>query len=589
MTTTPTVTDAKVWSPDSLLHAAQEWEQAAGDVQTHVDGVIRGVDSTQDFWTGSAADAMRAAAPTVTSAGVRVAESLLEASIVARDGATRIGDARSVVMTLVEEAYRMRCTVADDGTVAPPATPPDDVVGDANGNLEVARWFMDAFAAGQSAEITAALKVLADTDADVAAQLDHAFAAPAAKTRPAGAAEWTVAPADIVAGWPVLSQDRIASQIAGLTPDQRQQLVSEFPQQVGNTDGIPWAMRIAANRLNIANAVVEQQKLLGVSDNDKLLAVIRRTFPGWAPGTSPPYSAPGRLWLSMNTDPEKRRLALASYDDEVNGHIDFYTGLLGQVPDASGQSATPIDRQVVAFDPARSSYIELTGNLNSANHIGVFVPGVNTTILGSSSNLDTTRRIVEAGRGDIAMLTYVGGPFPDADPWTQYPNAADPHYATDMAPRLVAFSEDVNRVADSMGRDVSVTFVGHSYGGSVLGTAEAQGLTADRTLYVAAAGAGVGVNDPDDWHNGNPGVVRYAMTAPGDWIETVQGIGFGLGPHGADVDEMSGVIRLETGDYADGRPLQGWNAHSDIVNEPSDAWDNMLAVIAGTEVTVDEP
>ena len=114
-----------------------------------------------------------------------------------------------------------------------------------------------------------------------------------------------------------------------------------------------------------------------------------------------------------------------------------------------------------------------------------------------------------------------------------------------MAPRLVAFSEDVDRTVDATGRPIAVTYIGHSYGGSIVGTAEALGLTADRTLYVAAAGAGVGVDDPGDWHNRNPDVLRFSMTAPGDFIEAVQGIPGG--PHGADPDEMNGVIRLATG------------------------------------------
>ena len=93
-----------------------------------------------------------------------------------------------------------------------------------------------------------------------------------------------------------------------------------------------------------------------------------------------------------------------------------------------------------------------------------------------------------------------------------------------MAPRLVAFSEDVDRTVDATGRDIPVTYIGHSYGGSIMGTAEVFGLTADRTLYLAAAGAGVGVDDPSDWHNRNPDVLRFSMTAPGDLIEAVQGI-----------------------------------------------------------------
>ena len=54
------------------------------------------------------------------------------------------------------------------------------------------------------------------------------------------------------------------------------------------------------------------------------------------------------------------------------------------------------------------------------------------------------------------------------------------------------------------------------------------------------------------------------------------------GPHGADPDEMPGVIRLATGHYDDGRLMAGWEAHADVINwAPSDAWRNVLAVITG--------
>ncbi len=153
-----------------------------------------------------------------------------------------------------------------------------------------------------------------------------------------------------------------------------------------------------------------------------------------------------------------------------------------------------------------------------------------------------------------------------------------------MAPRLVAFSEDVDRTLDATGRDIPVTYIGHSYGGSILGTAEVFGLTADRTLYLAAAGAGVGVDDPSDWHNRNPDVLRFSMTAPGDLIEVVQGNP--ASPHGADPDTMPGVIHLAAGDYDDGRPMAGPRAHGDIVNMPSDSWRNILAVITGDSPTL---
>ena len=252
---------------------------------------------------------------------------------------------------------------------------------------------------------------------------------------------------------------------------------------------------------------------------------------------------------------------------------------MGDVDDPAGGAA--VDRRILAFDPARSTLIELDGNLDAAKSVAVLVPGMNTTLEGSAANTATARRFVSATHGEVAAITYLGGPFPAADNLVAaLAEAADPRFALDMAPRLAAFSADVDRTVDATGRQVPVTYIGHSYGGAILGTAEALGLTADRTLYVAAAGAGFGVDDPGDWHNRNPDVLRFSMTAPGDPIQLVQGLPGG--PHGADPDEMPGVIRLATGHYDDGRPMAGPRAHTAVIDCPaSDSWRTILAVITG--------
>jgi hypothetical protein len=313
-----------------------------------------------------------------------------------------------------------------------------------------------------------------------------------------------------------------------MTAEQRAELIDGFPRQVGNTEGVPWDMRAAANRINIAQAIVDETR----------------------------------------TDPDaKRRIA-------------FYQDLLREVDDPAG-GGHRVDRRILAFDPARSTLVEFNGNLDTAKSVAVLVPGMNTTIGGLAADTETARRFVAASHGEVAAITYLGGPFPHGTNLvTSLVEAADPHFALEMAPRLAAFSADVDRTVDATGRQVAVTYVGHSYGGSILGTAEALGLTADRTLYLAAAGAGVGVDDPGDWHNRNPDVLRFSMTAPGDVIELVQGLPGG--PHGADPDEMPGVIRLATGHYDDGRPMAGPWAHTDVIDRPdSDSWRTILAVITG--------
>lgn len=526
--TRPTISQAEAWQPDSLLRVAEAWGEAARQLTAHVDTVMREIHRSNEFWTGATADAARDDARGIAAVGDDAARRLVLASVAARDGAGQIAAARTSVQTRVAEARDSGFDVADDGTVSIRAGPPPLLVALSGGDPALAHDMLSMRARNLTKQIVDGLDRLGNADADAANDIEEALtSAPiphAAATVPAGA--WPVQASDVVAGWPALSQDRIGEQIAAMTTAQRQRLIAEFPHQVGNTDGVPWHMRVAANRVNIAQAIVDAE------------------------------------------DPQR---------------IAFYRSLLGEIDDPA-RTGQRIDRQILAFDPARATLVELNGSLSTAKSVAVLVPGMNTTVEGSAANTQTARRFVSATRGDVAAITYLGGPFPRGNPVTGIVDAANPRYALDMAPRLVAFSEDVDRTVDATGRPIPVTYIGHSYGGSILGTAEALGMTADRTLYVAAAGAGVGVDDPGEWHNRNPDVLRFAMTAPGDFIEAVQGIPGG--PHGADPDEMPGVIRLATGHYDDGRLMAGPNAHTDVLNGPSDAWRNILAVITGDSETL---
>jgi hypothetical protein len=522
--TRPTVSQAEAWQPDSLRRLADGWDEAAHRLAAHVDSVEREIRRSNEFWAGATADEARDNARGIVTAGDDAARRLFLASVAARDGAEQMVAAQASVRSRLAEASGGGFDVADDATVSIRAGPPALLVALSGGDPGVARDMLTVRADELSKRITDALDRLGAADADAAADISEAFAPSpiprAAATVPAGA--WPVQASDVVAGWRAMNQDRIGEQIAAMSPAQRERLIAEFPQQVGNTDGMPWDMRVAANRVNIAQAIV---------------------------------------------------------DTDDPGRVALYRSLLGEVDDPT-RTGQRVDRQILAFDPARASLVELNGNLSTAKSLAVLVPGLNTTIEGSAANTATARRFVSATRGDVATITYLGGRFPEGrNIATALVDAANPRYALDIAPRLVAFSEDVDRTVDATGRSIPVTYIGHSYGGSIVGTAEALGLTADRTLYVAAAGAGVGVDDPGDWHNRNPDVLRFSMTAPGDFIEAVQGIPDG--PHGADPDEMNGVIRLPTGNDDDGRLMAGPQAHSDILNWPSEAWRNILAVITG--------
>lgn len=524
----PTISQAQSWQPDSLRQAADTWDAAATDVRREFDVVVQGVQGTQDFWVGDAANAARDKAANIGGEAGKLARAMVAAAVAARDGAGQIAAARDIVLKEVSSTQGLGFAVADDGSVTAPAQPPPYLLTMCNNDVNLAHTLLGASAPVLTNKVVGLLETLGAADDDAAHDIDEAFHG---VTTPAPTAKADVG--DPVASWPTMSQYDIAAQIAALTPEQRRQLIETFPRQVGNTDGVPWDMRIAANRINIEQDILDQ-----------------------------------RRDLDHTQDTAQR--------DKIGRRIELYQGLLGEVADPTGRPGR-VDRKILAFDPERSSLIELLGDIDTAKNVGVLVPGMNTTIEGSAANTETARRFVRAAGGDLAMITYIGGPFPQGGMPDGIDDAMDTHYATDMAPRLVAFSEDVNRVVDATGRDIGVTYVGHSYGGSILGTAEAMGLTADRTLYVEAAGAGVGVEEPSDWHNLNRHVMRFSMTAPGDWIEPLQGLP--INPHGADPDTMPGVIRLATGDYDDGRQMAGPDSHAAVLNEPSDAWRNILAVM----------
>lgn len=579
--TTPTVGRAHRWRPDSLLALAEAWDRAADAVYSYADDAERA--GRGHGWAGAAADAAGARLTTTLTATVAAARALVEAAAAARSGAEAIGAARAAVLELVRRARDDGFLVADDGAATPAGTPElvRVLAGDAG-----AEQLMAARAVRLTATIRAALRTLGEADAEAAVAVRAALTPASersagrqpASTHPAAAG--SPAPADIVAGWSTRSQEDIGAQLAALTEGQRRRLVQEQPGAVGNTDGVPWPMRVAANRINIADAILAERAALARPDEDKVRAAL-------GDGLDP--ASAERVWASTHTDPTVRAAALAAFDRDAHRRIAFYRDLLAEVPDPTGHGGT-VERQVLAFDPARGVFVEAHGDVAGAHAVGVLVPGLNTTVAGSAGLTAVARRFVAAGRGEVAMITYLGGPFPTgavdgpAGLATGLLDAADPRYALDMAPRLVAFSAEVDRAVGATGRAVPVTYIGHSYGGSILGTAEALGLTADRTVYVEAAGAGVGVHHPADWHNRNPDVLRFSMTAPGDPIELVQGIP--MGPHGADPDEMAGVVRLDTGRRLDGSPMAGPAAHSDVLTEPSDAWRNLLAVITGDRESI---
>ncbi|MEV6442496.1 alpha/beta hydrolase [Amycolatopsis sp. NPDC051716] len=243
------------------------------------------------------------------------------------------------------------------------------------------------------------------------------------------------------------------------------------------------------------------------------------------------------------------------------------------------------DRQILRFDPSGNGRIaELVGHIEpGTRNVGLFVPGVNTQLSNFDAYAGLGRSLVAADpAGRTAVVVWADGVFPQG-PVAQGPDAG---YARAMAPDLKHFADDLRgEIASHAGSDVTLTAIGHSYGGATVGLAETHGLDVDRVLHVESAGMGHGVWSPADLPPSQAGVQRFSMTAPLDPIVLAQGNAWGLEwtgiGHGADPDVFPGVTELGTGDQADGSPSWGVSSHNDVLKPGSDSWTNIYRVLTG--------
>ncbi|GAA5033878.1 alpha/beta hydrolase family protein [Microbacterium fluvii] len=382
-----------------------------------------------------------------------------------------------------------------------------------------------------------------------------------------------------------------AAQIAGLgdpalvrrvwdslDEGDRRRLTEADPQIIGNLDGLPIAARVAANRISIEREIAARQaeidRLEGLRDQAHASAY---------------HSESGIDRVYDDLVAEQQTL------------IDYYRGLLDQKvywTDRDGTQRLDTGARVVVFDPSRGAIATYHGALDPATgdipswvvNVAISVPGTgsNITDFGDARAADLAR----AAGASTAVFQWAGGEFPQS-----IPEAMSTSYSHDLGPRLRDFAAGVQ-----VSTPATLTVLGHSYGGAVVGLAEKAGLSADRVLYVAAAGMGDGVQGVADFPNTSD-VPHYAMMSRNDLvvglIQANESDPIAL--HGQTTLHADGVTRLETGRIVDSdmdsAHIEDYNvpgngtpssidSHSSLYTVGSTAFDNMVAVITGGQAEV---
>ncbi|QCU77369.1 hypothetical protein E7744_03415 [Citricoccus sp. SGAir0253] len=343
----------------------------------------------------------------------------------------------------------------------------------------------------------------------------------------------------------------------GLQEHERERLMLLFPGVIGTLDGVPLATRGAANQVTVAGLREQTAERLAEHRAHR-----------------PPH-APGNAYERSQWEDEEARL-----ETVLDG--------LTQAWDAYGRPPFPEDQRTPGYTTLFVSaeglgqIVTMRGEPSAATERAVtFVPGTTSTIASVDRHNDALDAMDGHDPGGTVSIYWQGTDLPQE----LIRDNATPHFNEQGAPSLAAFDHAADlEMSSTRVRDVATTYVAHSAGGSLLGTAEREGLDSTNIVYVAPAGTGHELSSPDDTQN--PSAHRYLIQTNDDPISAAQLLGGGAHGgsfwEGSDPVRQMGAVRLESGFMGNGETVMG--GHSDYFDPRSTSARNIEGVVYGTEV-----
>lgn len=334
-----------------------------------------------------------------------------------------------------------------------------------------------------------------------------------------------------------------------LSPEEQQRILDEHPDWVGNLDGIPMGVRDEANRTRLEETATELRDRQ--QDIEDELAAMEHPDP-----YDPDYLA---------------LLAEAQTIREQLGAIDTLEDVLEDD-----------DRHLLVFDlpeGKRPQAAVSVGDVDTADHVGVFTPGLTSTVEGMGGYVDDMADLRRASldelrrngdmTGTVATVVWLDYQAPQWGSTFSGDSVALSGSAEDGGAALADFYRGLN---SSRATDPDLTALGHSYGSTTTGYGlQHEGTGVDRAVFFGSPGLGTSDVDDLDIPSGS------AYYAEAKW----DGVG-DLGRFGTDPSAMDGMNHLETGDATvDGRDYSGVSGHSSYLEAESTSQYNMATVVSG--------
>ena len=548
------IADLRAWAPGGLEAVSSLLADRATDLRRlsdELDATIQPAD-----WVGAAADAALARRGDITE-GLRHLLAQVQAVSTATDEAGMSLRAVQESLRETEElADRYWFQIGDDGSIQDVA--PDDLVLDehnAGDRERMGRELADRVeevvrsARGLDTELSNVMKAAADDAIDDGSGTTLMGAAFAGLAH--GRDTTTLPPPD--GGTPAANN----AYWDTLNDTDRQDILDHHPEWVGNLDGVPAAARNEANR-NLLPGDLERV----TRERDEARAAADRLDRG----TSTDPGADGKL--ADNLEVSQQRVA----------SLKAVTTLL----------ANTEGRQLLVLDTT-SELVKAAvavGDVDTADHVSVHIPGMTTTVGDSLDSKDreanalalqTENQLRRQGRGDetVASVAWIGYEAPQngeiLDDVDLTDTAATQDTAKAAAPALSGF---LNGIDASRTNDPNLTTLAHSYGSTMtgLGLIYGDGTGVDNAIFYGSPG--LGTDDIKDLgiQDGHVFVEEAKKDPVADFAT-----------FGSDPNQLNGVTGLSTnaGTSPDGIDRDGSEGHSEYNKNNSMAQYNQAVVVGG--------
>lgn len=366
----------RTWQPGALTTAATTITDANRSFGDATNAANEHVANT--VWGGTAGDAARSRSDAEHEKARRICTAVTAQADALTNAAAAIGPARSTAIGIADEAVATGFAVTDDGRV----TAPPLVTGNPVADL-ILQAQLNEQAAVFEARLMPALATVGELDARAGAALDAATAE---------LGDTTIRPGSVAGGDlpepPASGASAAENKVYGdsLTDEQRRQVVAEHPDWVGNRDGVTSTVRHEAN---VSQFDDERARL--AADRDRLQANLDdNTFGGTFTNDD------AALWYT-----EQKLRDLDTLESIVADNPDGRLMLLDLQSGERGMAAFAV------------------GDPDTADHIAVTTPGLNTNVEGSFDSMVTEADSLKSesekqlrfdGRGEetVASIAWLG-------------------------------------------------------------------------------------------------------------------------------------------------------------------------------------